>query len=542
MSKRKHLGRSRALRPSAEGLEGRQLLSATVSGTDTAGDRWTLRLSGRGSLQVLKQDDASGNPAALNSASEIRSITISGSDPTSTRLVGTVTPAAGSSGRVFFQELTEQTNRSLKTGTGLGILAIDMPDFYLGDTSPTASTATGRPTAEINIPDGINSLRFGGVDTTASFGTDPTQSPSQDGRNDQFLVRLGIPVAIGTSVVVNQITSSDQAAVASTTAGRPNSPTQKSVVFEVFGRLDLFQANQINGSTDFAPAPASFSGGTIVSSFSDPSSGITGEIGFVRVGGNATNLSVVTNNLLANMYVGGETNNVAVLAPNGARSFHFGRGMDTTTILTHTIENIAANRGILNSRVVTDRQIGDIMSGGDVVNSTILSGYVQGLANVAGSVEQNISSPSAAQAVTVPTPTAQANGQITAFVSGDVTNSVFAASDQPVSQLVTPTNQTFGGTQDAFLPLGRITARVEGAINNASATPDSPTTAFYAQKVKLTRGPVSPPHVVEPPLPLPARPISLPGIPRVFPKVNGKLMVHTTRPIDPASRSGFGSP
>ncbi len=59
MSMRKDHGRSRALRPSAESLESRQLLSATVSGMDTAGDKWTLKLLGRGTLQVLKQTEES---------------------------------------------------------------------------------------------------------------------------------------------------------------------------------------------------------------------------------------------------------------------------------------------------------------------------------------------------------------------------------------------------------------------------------------------------------------------------------------------------
>ena len=64
MSMRKDLGRSRALRPSAESLEVRQLLSATVSGIDTAGDHWTLTLQGQGALQVIKQTDPHRQPAA----------------------------------------------------------------------------------------------------------------------------------------------------------------------------------------------------------------------------------------------------------------------------------------------------------------------------------------------------------------------------------------------------------------------------------------------------------------------------------------------
>jgi hypothetical protein len=514
MSNRKHLGRSRVLKPSAECLEGRQLLSATVSGTDTAGDHWTLTLQGRGALQVVKQDDASGNPGALNSATEIKSITVSGTDPTNSRLIGTVTPASGSSGRVFFNKLNEVTNRSEKLASGLGLQAINMPDFYLGYTGSTKPTTT-EPIASIVIPDGVNSLRFGGVDTTAFFGTDPTLSPSQDAQNDQFLIRLGLPESIGTSIVVNKIVSGAQAGTTSTT-GTAGSPTQKSVVFDVTGRINLFQANEIDGNTQFAPAAESFTGGTIVASFADPNTATAGIIGFVRVGGNATNLSVVTSSTLANMYVGGEANNISVLTPNGSRNFYFGKGFDTTTILTHTLENLYANRGALNSKIVSDRMIGDLMIGGDVANSTVLSGYTQGLAGAVQSIQSNLASGSSTP-VTIPVPTAQANGQITAFIAGNVTNSVFAASDLPISQVIDPTTQTFGNTQDAFLPLGKILARVEGTIDNSTATPDMPTTAFFAQTVKLTHAPVVPPHVVEPPLPPPTTPISLPGIPRVFP-------------------------
>ncbi len=532
MSTGKHLGRSRAFRPTAEGLELRQLLSATVSGTNTAGDHWTLTLKGRGALQVIKQNDSTGNPGALNSATEIKSIIISGTDPATTRLTETVTKAAGSTGRVFFQQLTELPNRSEKLALGLGIQAINIPDFYLGVTDPTTTTRATQPRASITIPDGINSLRFGGVDTTAFFGTDPTQSVAQDGQNDQFLVRLGLPASTGTSIVVNTITSGAQAAVTSTT-GTPNSPTQKSVVFEVSGRLNLFEANQVVGNTQFAPAPGTFDAGTIVSALPDPAQGLTGLIAFVRIGGNATNFSALTNGQLSNFYVGGEANNVSVLAPGGSRNLYFGKGVDTTTILTHSIENLYANRGMLNSRVVSERQIGNIQLGGDVVNSTVLSGYLQGLAGAVTTIENNASqfgqffqSP-----VTLPIPTAQAAGNITAFVTGNVTNSVFAASDNPISQpaATTATGVTFGNAQDALLPLGQITAKVAGSIDNSSVTPDMPKTAFYARTVKFTHGVVVPPNVVEPPLPPPATPIKLPGIPRVFPATTPAKKASTTK-------------
>ena len=48
-------------------------------------------------------------------------------------------------------------------------------------------------------------------------------------------------------------------------------------------------------------------GGTIVTSQPDPTQQITGQIGFVRVGGNATNFSVQTNDKVSDYYIGGET-------------------------------------------------------------------------------------------------------------------------------------------------------------------------------------------------------------------------------------------
>ena len=538
MTTNKQHGRSRALRPSAECLEGRQLLAGSVSGMNTAGDQWTLTVLGRGKIQVIKQNDpTTGLPAALNSATEINSIILSGTDPTSTRLVETVTPAAGSSGKIYFQNLTEQPNRSDRTGGSLGILAINIPDFYLANTEAARSATATDPAASITIPDGINSLRFGGADTTVSFATTSSTALSTNGISDQFLIRIGVPVQNGIDIVTDSITSNGQAAVASTN-GQTTSPTQDSVVFQVGGRLNLFQANSINGNTAVPITSAGFSGGTIVSSLTDPTTGLTGQIGFVRVGGNATNFSVLTNSQIANFYVGGETNTVAVLAPVSIRNVFFGRGMDTTTLLTNQIESIAANRGALNSRVVVDRNLGNSTFGGDVVNSTFLAGYLQGLAGVISSIQTNITQLGQyyQQDVTLPTPTAQAGGTLTTNIAGDITNSIFAASVNPISQVIDPTSQVFGNTNDVFLPVGRITARVEGSIDNSTATPDMPNTAFFAKQVKLRRGAVAPPNVTEPPLPKPATPITLRGIPRVFPEINGTLQTHVPRP-----QTGFGT-
>ena len=178
----------------------------------------------------------------------------------------------------------------------------------------------------------------------------------------------------------------------------------------------------------------------------------------MRVGGNATNFSVVTNNYMSNMYIGGEANNVSVLTPNGARNFYFGKGFDTTTIYTHSIENLYANRGSLNSTIHSERQVGDMMIGGDVANGTFLSGYTLGLASAASTVQSNLASASSSGTPWPRRPSrrrsAQASGAITAFIAGNVTNSVFAASVLPFSQVLDGTTQTFGEAQ-ARRPLAR---------------------------------------------------------------------------------------
>jgi hypothetical protein len=487
------------------------LLSATVSGTDTAGDQWTLTLHGSGTLQVVKQDDSTGNPGALDSATEIKSITVSGTNPANSVLTGTVKPAPGSNGEVFFENLNEISNVSDRIGGGLGLKAINMPNFYLGVTDPSVTSSSTQPLASINIPDGINTLRFGGVDTTAFFGTNPADSPSQDGQNDEFSIKLGLPESLGTSIIVKKIVSSAQAP-ATSSSGSTGSATQKSVVFQVAGRVNLFQANEIDGNTQYAPASESFTGGTILASYSDITSGITGEIGFVRVGGNATNFSVVTNNTMSNMYIGGETNNVSVLTPNGSRNLYFGKGFDTSTILSHSIENLYANRGAIGSTAETERMIGDLKLGGDVNNSTFLSGYNQGLSTIASTVESNLARFTTATAPTIPLGTPVAGGNINAFIAGNINNSVFVTSVLPISQLQTTPTQEFGNTGDAYLPLGKITAQVEGAVQNSTVTPNEPNTAFYGKTVHLTHTPVVPPDVVEEPLVQVPSPVKLYGI------------------------------
>ncbi len=347
MSMRKDLGRSRALRPSAESLEGRQLLSATVSGTDTAGDKWTLTLLGKGTLQVVKQTDpATGSPGTLDSATEINSITVSGTDPRSTRLIGTVVPAAGSDGRVFFKTLTEIPNHSRdrwrRPGHARDQHARLLPRLHrLGQghdrlrpwprsASPTAST---RSASAASTP------------PSSSGPTPPSRRPRTT-RTTSSWSSWASPTPIGTSIVVNNVISNTQAGVTASGSTTPGAATQKSVVFEVGGRINLFQANEIDGNTTNAAAADGFTGGTIVASFADP---IDGHHRRDRLRPDRRQrhqlLGRHRTTPLSNLYIGGETNNVAVLTPNGSRNLYFGKGLDTTTILTHSIENLYANRG-----------------------------------------------------------------------------------------------------------------------------------------------------------------------------------------------------
>jgi hypothetical protein len=471
-----------------EGLETRQLLSSkTITGQDVDGDQWVLRLIGPGDLRVTKQDDASGNAQTLDSASLINSIDIGGANPLTTRLVGKVKRGPSGDGKVFFGQMTEVGGRSEGTAGTNGIYAIDIPDFWLGQTS-TSSTATD---PSISIPDGVITLRFGGVDTTF---TAPGGTPlNTNGKADTLGVSLGLPKTQGTSIIIQQSITSGQAAATAT-----GSPTQDGVIFAVAGRLNQFQANAIQGNSAFPSSGFQGGGGTLVISNADAPTAITGQIGFVRVGGNATNFGVQVGGtvaLISNFYIGGETNNVQLLAPAGSRSIGFGKGMDTVTILSHYIDSLQANRGALNSSVTVDRNVGRVTFGGDVVNTQFLSGYEQNLLNIFQTQQAPTSAPSA-----------QDGGAITnVLIAGNVVDSVFAASVEPL-------NGNFGTSDDLKLPHGHISAKVNGTIDNSATTPDTPTTAFFAHQVELDHGPVVPPSVPELPFPNPGR---APGGPRV---------------------------
>jgi hypothetical protein len=473
------------------------LLARTISGTDLDGDTWVLRLVGPGDLRVVQQPlPGATTVAPAGSPGLIDSITVAGGDPAETRLIGTVTKGDGGDGKVFFQTLEEIGGPGEGTTSNLGLFAIDMPDFWLGQTGSTTPTSATEP--KISIPDGVVNLRFGGVDTTfAPAGVTP---PSANGQADTFSVSLGLPRTWGTSIIIDKSISSAEP----NNTGSATSPSfQNSVVFSVFGRLNTFQANEIDGDTTFPSSGFATGGGTVVQSLPVTAASITGQIGFLQVGGNATDLWVQTNDRISNLYIGGETDNVGVLAPSGIRNIEFGKGMDNVSIQAHWIETLQANRGAVGSNVTSDRNIDRVTIGGDVVNTNILAGYQQGLATVFNNQAQN---------TTPPDP--QPGGVIgTVLIGGDVVNSIFAAS-------VLPYNGLFDVPEALQFPHAHISAKLTGTIQNDVAAPSDPTQAFFAKQANVTRGPIIPPFVPELPFPHPNAPPSGSRVLRVLQPVN----------------------
>jgi len=596
MSMRKPAPSRRSLRPLAESLETRQLLSslstvpsATVSGTDSKGDRWTLTLYGPGTLNVVDKNGNAFSPANQYTPDDINTITVSGTITAESRLVGKVTYVpANSDGRVFFEQLTinatgeyPQLNPALvrpRASTPQnGIAAVDMPDFWLGDTSGlTPSTTLNFPTSNfhasfhlaggINAPEGINNLRFGGVDTT--FTPAGGTALDQTNQNNEFVINLGPPIVGGTSIIVNKVITGAGTNTSSATI-------QQSVTFVVAGRINLFQANEIDGVTAAGMVPTQFvtpavttanqlPGGTyLVSDVLSGSALITGQIGDIRIGGNATNFTamaldtdlftspsadLVTGPQVSNFFIGGQTDNVILVAPSGSRNVFFGQGMDNVFINTEFIQNLQANRGAIGSAVTVKRNIGNMVMGGDVINTLIQSGYDQELSAVANSPVSSI------QGSTVPaggvfngeapptiinrisnavfnqatfSPLAHGGGEIHGRIAGNVTNSIISVSVDPNPsginnpgqfQNVTSTTFPFGAPNNIVLPRGVLSVKVEGAVNNSgiqqgsTATPNplgltgpavdpniAPTSAFFARKVSIEHLPVIPPNVPEAP-------------------------------------------
>jgi hypothetical protein len=241
---------------------------------------------------------------------------------------------------------------------------------------------------------------------------------------------------------------------------------------------------------------------------------------------------------VSNFFIGGQTQNVILVAPSGSRNVLFGQGMDNVYINTEFIQNLQANRGAVGSAVTVKRNIGNMVMGGDVINSFIQSGYDQELSAVANSPVTSI------QGATVPaagvfngeapptivnrisnaelnqatfSPLAHGGGAIHGRIAGNVTNSIISVSVDPnpsginnpgTLQNVTSTTFPFGAPNNIVLPRGVLSLKVEGAVNNSGlqqgnsplVDPNIPTdSAFFARSVHVSKLPVIPPNVPEAP-------------------------------------------
>ncbi len=459
-----------------------------------------------------------------------------------------------------------------------GINAIDMPDFYMGYTETAAPSTTSlihtsaMSAGMIYIPQGVHTLRFGGVnpDFTPAGGT----PLNQQALNAEFQINLGLPLTLGTSVIVNTVTSDAH----STTSSGTTTVNQDYATFLVTGRLNLFQANAIDGNTTSGVIPTQFAapgsatsqsvGGTFLIS---QGGAATGQIGDVRIGGNATNFTTfVTEDpinataaegqldaKISNFYIGGETNNVLLVAPSGARNISFGLGMDNVTISTNAISSLRANRDVSNSTVTVSRSIGNLLIGGDVTNTNVNVGESQSLFGIANTPATVLGQAGTGVFFGEPVPTvaaqrtnaatgqlepfAQNGGTIKVRIAGNVTNSVFSASVDPNPPGSTST--LFGPDGDSiFLPRGVINAKVEGTTDNSSnslvdTSLVSPKTAFFARVVHLNHGPIIPPTVPYQPTAAPTiyhrGQDSLKGLIKIdhYPSVDGRKLTKTDPPI-----------
>ena len=225
-----------------------------------------------------------------------------------------------------------------------------MPNFWLGHTEHDGSEnrrVSTRPNSIFHHKfklgrrhqcagrDQQPSLRRSGHDLYAQR-RDATESVQVQTTNS--LMNLGPPIVGGTSIILNKVIT--DAGTSST-----GSPIQQSVTFVVNGRINLFQANEIDGNTTTGMVPTQFispassstsllPGGTYL--VSDVGGGVTtGQIGDIRIGGNVTNFTAMalatdlftfpspdasTGPQVSNFFIGGETNNVILVAPAGSRN------------------------------------------------------------------------------------------------------------------------------------------------------------------------------------------------------------------------------
>ncbi len=151
---------------------------------------------------------------------------------------------------------------------------------------------------------------------------------------------------------------------------------------------------------------------------------------------------------ISNYYIGGQTQNVLLIAPSGSRNISFGLGMDNVTINSLAISSLRANRDALNSNVTVSRSIGNLLIGGDVAEHQRERGrrlrvssrssicrrqrcLPQALVLFFGQPPPTVVNPETNSLTAQPEPFAQNGGTMQARIAGSVINSVFSASVDP---------------------------------------------------------------------------------------------------------------
>ena len=201
MSMRKqHLGRSRAFRPSAESLEGRQLLSATVSGTDTAGDQWTLTLQGQGTHPGGQADRPDHRPARARWTRRPRSTRSPSRGPTRS---STQADRHGQARR-------RQRRAGLLQGPDRAVQrfaqdrdrpgdALDQHARLLAGRTPARRSRPPRPSPWPRSTSPTASTRSASAASTPPSSSAPTPPTARrrTARTTTFLVKLGCPIDKG---------------------------------------------------------------------------------------------------------------------------------------------------------------------------------------------------------------------------------------------------------------------------------------------------------------------------------------------------------
>ena len=233
-----------------------------VSGTDRAGDLWTITVHGPGKVIVT---DTTPNDGVLDD--DIATIQIVGSDPNTTYVTGEVRASAThlTSGTIPFNELIATS----------GVRSIELNGFTLTDqVTPAANTPTG-----IFLYGGARTLSFNGIlaQLDSSIITTPYQIIEGTGSR---------PLKFQPSIYVNSIQDLVFNSTATTVSTTPvTSPT---VQFIVNGSLKNFS---ITSATQ-GPITAGFQ-------FQYPVVGTTGRtdvqatsVGNINVAGSAVNFTV----------------------------------------------------------------------------------------------------------------------------------------------------------------------------------------------------------------------------------------------------------